>query len=530
MQKEPRFVGAEFLCPADEWIELARDNEQSIWITKLSYRLIQSFDAATVSLRGGDFQSVAQYLQVNDYACFALVAPDRVVIECRPRSWDRIYVDRTSDTRIAAYSGIDRLPKSPASYLPSREFLDVWLANALYGGLNDHFLGKSPFCNVDLILRGVRGSYTFHSSTVTLIPAMGGVCDQRLSIQQAGEACKVAMREYISRVSANRAILLECSGGIDSGITAAAAKLSDVSRQVEFGMFSDFPYREFRFERGFAEAVSAHVQIPLKVVDYRLWSIWGAEHCRAIDKPSNEPSLEIPFWGQAVALRSAAKGMGPSIALNGQAGDLLFATQPPTQHHVPRPSWISRERWGGVLATSDAVSFWSLEADRIADGYSLDNPWMARQLAGDDFEFLYLCPLASRTVVNSIQQLQAAYRSSIADRHEVSHIQKPVAYAAFAEWLPEKVWHRRWKIDFVGTYYRHWLRNAQSLTELVQSSFHLLKTLELDVKELVDSTARACGGRDCLDRPLNALVAYLFWYRRLIHGHQEQLGVDVLGR
>ena len=118
MQKEPRFVGAEFLCPADEWIELARDNEQSIWITKLSYRLIQSFDAATVSLRGGDFQSVAQYLQVNDYACFALVAPDRVVIECRPRSWDRIYVDRTSDTRIAAYSGIDRLPKSPASMKP----------------------------------------------------------------------------------------------------------------------------------------------------------------------------------------------------------------------------------------------------------------------------------------------------------------------------------------------------------------------------------------------------------------------------
>ncbi|HEX3464738.1 MAG TPA: asparagine synthase-related protein [Candidatus Elarobacter sp.] len=507
------------LRPAHGWHQLAGDDGARVWLTTASYNDIARFEPGIRIPDSTRSDEIAEILRRTDHAAFVIVDHQKrfVAIECRPRAGDRLYVHRDEQT-IEVSAGIEYLSDLAPRRSLSNDFVAFWLANALIGAL-DHYFGTSPFDGVHLIARGIRAELPMdgHAAAISFTLEAGERfdCSTVSSVDDAIRRCWSAIRNAIANATKDSAVLAECSGGIDSGLVAVLAS-RECGHRFRAGVFADYPYYEFRQERSYAKSIADRAGFELLPADPLLSSQWGVwARARSSSLP-REPSLDIPFFGQVLAAYDQVTDREPCVVLSGQGGDMLFQMTEGVSPRFNRPRWTEPELWDRISEATDEIRRWSGSSNHARSGYNFDNPWMSRALDRLHPGAIYYSPLSARAVVDSVLQLREILEPMWLEGSYAPSVQKPLAYAAFAELLPKPVWERRWKVNFVGLHYRYWLTSGQDCIELVTRMQPFLEKVGIRPKALIKAVTEAAEGRNCSDRLINAIVTYAFWLERFL--------------
>ena len=509
------------LTSSRDWRRLARDHAAEVWITALSWSDIQRFEPIASLQAEPSSEIAAQKLRGSDHAAFVIVNKERsqVTIECRPRAADRIYLCQNPDG-IDIAAGIQNAPIATDSAQLSRRFIAIWMANALRLGSFDHFLGCSPFEGVSMVTQGLTAEYDSRRGELTI----SFLQDELQSNARAGtlcdavEHCRVALTKCIETATHEAAVVAECSGGIDSGLVSVIASRA-AKDSFKGGAFADYPYHEFREERSVAQCVAAYGGFELLQLDPKLTMCWGVLNRPEVFRLVHEPSLMLPYFGQVLALGELIDGSESTAILTGLGGDLLFQDRDLAFSLGSRPKWVSEEIWDILLAEMHGILEWIQSPNRISSGYAFANPWMSRTLVNMYPKAIYYSPLSAHSVIEAITDLRSHLRTD-GEKFNDTTVQKPLAHAAFVDYLPEQLWRRRWKVNFVGLQYRFWYRFGREFVELASRMRQHLETLGLNSKAVVCGFQELAQGRNSCDRLLNALATYLFWLDKFLANHR----------
>ncbi|MEM9926709.1 MAG: asparagine synthetase B family protein [Cyanobacteria bacterium P01_D01_bin.50] len=140
--------------------------------------------------------------------------------------------------------------------------------------------------------------------------------DEKTAISQLQSLLKNAIEHQLSNLPAGE-IGIFLSGGLDSSVVAALLVQAGVKVKAYALDFADYGVSEFPF----AEAVAAHLQIPLVKVDATPKRIKSAINAtvKALDLPFGD-GVTIPIY-----LLCEAASKETSVVFNGEGGDQLFA-------------------------------------------------------------------------------------------------------------------------------------------------------------------------------------------------------------
>jgi hypothetical protein len=371
-----------------------------------------------------------------------------------------------------------------------------------FGGF-DLFLGNSPFEQHHLIARGLRADLSLDSQNYTISFLEKEAETSSLDTENLGEAidnCRTAVVESVFNATQESNVVAECSGGIDSGLTAVLASRV-VQTRFDGAIFADYPYYEFRQERTFARAIADREGFKVLNSDPSLWVRWGALKSHYQSSVYIEPSLHIPYWGQALAGYSYVSQKRCAAVLTGQGGDSLFHTRNLSPVFPPKPQWMPTTYWDMISEETGRVREWIESPSRVCCGYGFDNPWMSRALRKIHGGAIYYSPLSSRTSIKAFSNLKRLLDPVLTKKsNPFSNAQKPIAYAVFADYLPENVWVRRWKVNYVGLYYRSWFYIGKKFVDLAKRMSPFLESIGFVPRHIVDGVTEMADGRKSSDR------------------------------
>lgn len=499
------------LSPACQWRKLFSDGERNVWITRASYDNVKRFSPSDAILPHDSFHNIANTLRQIDYAAY-VISDNRTgtsIAECRPRSGDRLYISEQSGG-VNISSGICNLRHQPS--LLSRRFFATWLANALRFGSFDHYLGTSPFENVHLVTQGIRLEGTNNLlSTPKTTADLPRETTQGSSPQEAIARFRSALIDAVEMTSSFESVFAECSGGIDSSLIAALAQRAS-SKNFKAGIFVNYPYKEFQKESQYAEQVATLNNFPLLAADPAIAIPWGAVICDRTRDAAAEPSQMIPFWGQVLASSDTVGRIESTAILNGLGGDLLFQDRELAFSFETPPDWLNQDLWKEICDTSQSILSWIQAPGNESAGYGFSNPWASQTLSQIRPDLIYFSPMCQRAVIDSAINLRKTLaRFSPFSQSSLSSIQKPLAYLPFSQYLPISIWNRRWKVNFVGNYYRAWMTTGNALIKPVANLQRVLKEFGINTSRVLRHIKGMSCGRRSADRLLNSLVTYCYW-------------------
>lgn len=517
-------LAAFHLVPATAWRKVASDVEADVWMTVASSLDVARFEPEIVLPPPSSSEAAVRILRQADYASLVIHDKHRgtVVVECRSRSGDRLYVsDQVGGLEVAA--GLDHASTGVNIDALSRRFLVVWLANAIRFAGSDYYMGHSPFEGVHLVMHGIRATHYLTKRSRTI----GFLTDERVdispgptSLSEAIVACQAALRSAVGTATRDSDVVAECSGGIDSSLVAVVAKREAGSRFLG-GAFADYPYFEFRRERSFAEAVAKREGFNLIASDSELCMPWGAQYRDRVSGYCLEPSLVLPFVGQPLSSLDTARDGRATTVLNGLGGDLLFEDQALSFSMIPKPGWMETSTWTAIHEDIDSALAWVTSPARIRSGYRYENPWFSRAVRALHPAACYYSPLASRAVIRSVINLRNLLVAR-GEHHALlnSSIQKPIARLAFGDYLPSSVWTRRSKLNLVANQYRMWYKYGVARVELVRRMRPYLEYHGLPANAILAGVRGMAMGRNSSDWVLNAIVTYLWWLDQYVGRHR----------
>lgn len=344
-----------------------------------------------------------------------------------------------------------------------------------------------------------------------------------------GEVAREALRDGLAALTQGRPCGVEFSGGIDSGIVAAAA--AAVAPSVT-PLCNRYPYPEFRREQLFQDAVAMHNQLAPTFIDgSRVLPL-----TRMLDvPPHDEPSILTTSWGHLAAMHASCSRLGLPVLLSGHGGDTLFDTPPGQPVHAGTMDPLPADLFGAGLLRR--------VAERAGETAAILNarpaPW---RLAGlwhpAMFDSLFInrvfrhAPLHPLTytsgfvtpdLVNAIH----AYRIISPTRAQYAkRIQKPAAHELFGPLLPESVWLRPGKVNHLGLAYRGLYRSRTDLAQLCEGLDVFAPLLEFDPARVREAMLRGASGLQAGSAWLSRICALLIWLRaRATEGGNNAPGV-----
>jgi hypothetical protein len=285
------------------------------------------------------------------------------------------------------------------------------------------------------------------------------------------------------------------------------------------GVFADQPYYEFRLEKNFAQSVADYGGFELLPSNPSMAVCWAALRDRRMNVNVCEPSCLIPFWGQVLMGYHFVQSYRRPVIFTGLGGDRLFQMKEPLFRLPEMPTWLSATQWEATHGELQYISKWLSAPERNPSGYGFVNPWFWHTMDLFHPGAHYYSPLCARRVIAAFDDLRQMLGSNVfcaKTTTRTTRIQKPLAHAVFAGYLPEMLWLRRSKIDFNGLFYRFWLKSGRQLIPIVKRMAPHLEALGINSKILLKRVVDMTEGRHSADIMLNAVVTYSFWLDRFL--------------
>ena len=330
---------------------------------------------------------------------------------------------------------------------------------------------------------------------------------RHLSDSDLVAAFREAIIEHV-RSRARGRCAVELSGGIDSGIVAAVLERA-LRGNGHFGVSLTYPYYEFRHEPAYIDAVNARVGWTPVLLDGARTLLFD-DPLHVID--TSEPTRLASGYAQLSAVTQAALRGGARVLFSGHGADQIFGMSPYVRTTLFKPGVnldLLQSRFAGEVRDHIA-SMRRLHEDGDPRGHRhffaalmLYDRWVPSPAPAQ---------LACDPGLLSVDTLRLSWEVFRRPRwREPGYPGKPFAREAFADWLPESVRVRRWKVGYDGLYRRGFARNADRLISGIERERDHLEALGVDSARCVERLQRSKAFHFEHMELLIAILSYCVW-------------------
>ena len=347
-----------------------------------------------------------------------------------------------------------------------------------------------------------------------LSPGSGCVSERPLDHAASGDdkhdrdhltqALRLALDKFGRRQKGCLRAVVELSGGLDSTMTAIAARSHGIELQ---GISVHFPFYEFRFEEGIQQAASEALTMSRVRLDGTAFYPYAPpDYWPRLD----EPATSVIGLKRDLTVARLAMKQGVHRIFVGQGGDQLFAEDMLQPLPMPiqlargafsKAAWITIEQARNVMISTPAFR------RRSTLTYLYD--------ARLDVALKEALGTITRSPFTDLDMIQGGLAWASLSRRLGAHEGKQILVDAFAEQLPNAVVSRRGKVCWDGVCARAYALHGHSIVNEIERVRGPLERAGLDVPWLTQRVGKLARwetstfGRD--DREVFAVYALATW-------------------
>jgi asparagine synthetase B (glutamine-hydrolysing) len=301
-------------------------------------------------------------------------------------------------------------------------------------------------------------------------------------------------------------IWLETSGGIDSTLMGAIARLA-VPRKLKIHSISlSYPYYEFRRERSFIDCAVRWLASRPVLLDGSACLSFSSDE---VPLAFSEPSLIIAGLAQHLAVLGAVGGRD-GLLLNGNGGDGLFALgplrQPGFDRAPERCEWMDDSFFADYAGHRSALARHCLAPDSASENFLsggyIDDRWTERELAPAlnvrrNHLFLH----------EEIPPIVHALWSQL-EEHPCG---KWILLRHFQDLIPEQILRRPQKVAYNGLYCRAYRAARDKMHALIDRYADYLEAAGIVRHVLQRHVSRLADGNSGGDLEVSVVITFLLW-------------------
>jgi asparagine synthetase B (glutamine-hydrolysing) len=481
------------LSGGELWYLSIFEREIDARVARLERLLPDSAPASTATI-----EALADSLELTD----ALVAHD---------GRDALTVARGGCSNFPLYrSTVDgrlrlttRLPWAQSPLL-SRSGLLVALGSALLGGTYAANASlETPHANWRRLRRGCVTTLRLDGTVARErdIEVSGHDMASSEVTAQLEESVRRAFADFTTLQTGVRRSVLELSGGFDSTLAGAAALRNG---QQMLGLSIEFPYYEFRFERGVQELVSRALGIERETLDGdELFPYAPTEKSPRFD----EPTIFVTGLAHATSVAQHAAARHADVIYMGHGGDSVFGNDLDALEPVPgrfERAAFTGDGWRRAKSTASALADprWRRRSTGCFVQDAQQDVWIR-----EAFGVTVRTPFTDRGVFRcgrSWSQICVA-RATRPDKSLLSR--------ALCDLLPAAVTNRRGKVPYDGVWQRAYARHGDCIAATLERSALLLREVGFSPRWLMNRVATLAAGHPASGREVMAGYALAMWFQ-----------------